>query len=598
MNFVRLVCAAVAVLAAQVAAAQVTITSASRVIGVSSAFGNDSATNGAVGPWTRNLVVPDGGAQLVSEVSPSTVSASFTYGVGSAPGGPVPVSVLQMQVTLEVVQTVGLTLTRSQGPNVSTNFSFSGPGITIGDGTPPGLFLVTPGTYLLQYSMNGVGTVPSAAAFNVAFAPPPVSQTAFTYQGKLSRTGGALPAAIDLTASFFGAASGGSTIAPSAGGSNVPVAGDGSFTVLLDPGVDLPTGAVWLELSVRPAGGGAFTLLTPRQLLTPAPKARTADTAVFATSAGGLDAQQRITLRGQAGASAESPGLWLASPPRSPTLRAFVGMRNDDTVGLFGGAAGWGLVLNTASAFVGVGTDDPRFNLHAVGSSDTQVGITSTSLGGRTWSLQSSAGTYGPGSPFNGSFQLIDRTLGVARVLIDTNGNMGVNNTTPQSRLHVGGAVRADSFVFSTPVTSTVTIGETAWRSRTGASVSMGLGNGGAVVATGDQFGLMAEVQVPQGATITNVTVYVTDNETAVNLSAVLFSTNPSIGGLQQLSISALSSGASGGIQALAIPPTVPVTVGANTVYRIDVVPSGGNWAPNLRVRGATLTYTLPRPAQ
>jgi hypothetical protein len=597
MNLIRMawvLAACVVGVVASVASGQVTITSASRVIGVSSSFGNDSASNTSVGAWTRNLFVTDGGAQLVSDVSPSVISANYTFGVGSFPGMALPVAVLQMQVTVNVTTPVQLTLTRNQGPNTSTNFTFNGPGIVIGDGTPPGTFLVTPGAYTLLFSMNGTGTTSSGASFTVAFNAVPGSQTAFTYQGKLARTGGPLPSAIDLDVFYFTAEVGGSVFAPPQSVTNVPVAADGTFTVLLDPGVNVPLSDTWLQLSVRPAGVGVFTDLSPRQRLTAAPKARTAEAANFAGLANGLDSAQRIIVRGQPGASAESPGMTLAS---SNIFRAFIGMQNDNTVGFFGtSGAGWMLVGNTQTGFVGAGTADPQFNLHTVGGSDVQIAATSTSSGGRTWSVQSSAGTYGPGSQFNGAFQIIDRTAGAARMLIDSSGNVGINTTTPQSRLQVQGNVRADTFVYNSPVSTSVTIGEMAWRSRSGAAVSMGLGQGGAVLAAGDAFGLIAQLPVPVGATITGVTVYVVDNESGVNLQVTTIRADPtSLAGIVQQSIAVFTSGAALAVTPINATPTVPPLVSANQVYYVQVLPVNGNWTNNLVVRGATVTYTMPR---
>lgn len=61
----------------------------------------------------------------------------------------------------------------------------------------------------------------------------------------------------------------GSTLAPT----NVAVS-NGVFTVSLDFGaVAFPGANRWLEISVRVAGGGAFTTLTPRQPLTSTPYA-------------------------------------------------------------------------------------------------------------------------------------------------------------------------------------------------------------------------------------------------------------------------------------------------------------------------------------
>ena len=72
------------------------------------------------------------------------------------------------------------------------------------------------------------------------------------------------------------AASGGSTVGASNVVNDLGVT-NGLFTVTLDPGANVFTGAArWLDIAVRPAGVATFTSLTPRQPITPAPYALTA----------------------------------------------------------------------------------------------------------------------------------------------------------------------------------------------------------------------------------------------------------------------------------------------------------------------------------
>ncbi len=122
--------------------------------------------------------------------------------------------------------------------------------------------------------------------------------TAFTYQGRL--TDGATPAngPFDLHFTLFDAASGGTQQGSMLLRPGVTVT-NGVFSVQLDFGA-VPfaaTGARFLEISVRPGGSaGAFTVLTPRQQVTPTPyaiKSQTADLATLAMNAtqlGGLSA--------------------------------------------------------------------------------------------------------------------------------------------------------------------------------------------------------------------------------------------------------------------------------------------------------------------
>lgn len=112
----------------------------------------------------------------------------------------------------------------------------------------------------------------SLASAPIAVATP--VGTGFTYQGRLMDEGQPAAGSYDLQFKLYDAAAGGVQL-----GSTVSLAGvaaqDGRFTVELDFGTAAAFGggARWLEISLRPAGGGAYTLLSPRQELTPAPYA-------------------------------------------------------------------------------------------------------------------------------------------------------------------------------------------------------------------------------------------------------------------------------------------------------------------------------------
>ncbi len=97
----------------------------------------------------------------------------------------------------------------------------------------------------------------------------------------------------------------------------------------------------------------------------------------------------------------------------------------------------------TATA-VGVGTNSPATALHVASAGDAEISVQSTDPVGRRWTLQSSGGgTLG----LFGTFQVIDRTAGASRLLIDTNGNVGIGTSGPTNKLHVNGGVSATAFV-------------------------------------------------------------------------------------------------------------------------------------------------------
>lgn len=124
--------------------------------------------------------------------------------------------------------------------------------------------------------------------------------TSFSYQGRLTDGGNPATGNYDLQFALFDSLSGGTQIGTTQAVSAVPVSG-GVFTTQLDFGVGAFSGANrFLEISVRPAGGGSFTTLAPRQQISSMPyairtlSAASADTATNATQLGGVAASQYV----------------------------------------------------------------------------------------------------------------------------------------------------------------------------------------------------------------------------------------------------------------------------------------------------------------
>ncbi|HEX3230955.1 MAG TPA: hypothetical protein VHQ95_18400, partial [Pyrinomonadaceae bacterium] len=122
----------------------------------------------------------------------------------------------------------------------------------------------------------------------------------FTYQGRLTDGGTPANGNYDLQFVLFDAAGGNNQIGQTQTISNVPISA-GVFTVTLDFGANAFTGASrFLEISMRPSGGAAFTPLTPRQAITSTPyavrslNAATADTATNADQLGHLPANTYV----------------------------------------------------------------------------------------------------------------------------------------------------------------------------------------------------------------------------------------------------------------------------------------------------------------
>jgi hypothetical protein len=96
--------------------------------------------------------------------------------------------------------------------------------------------------------------------------------TAFTYQGRLNSSGSPANGSFDFQLKLFDDPAAGAQVGATQTQSSVAVS-QGNFTLALDFGPVFDGQALWLEIGVRPAGSGAYTLLTPRQALSAAPYA-------------------------------------------------------------------------------------------------------------------------------------------------------------------------------------------------------------------------------------------------------------------------------------------------------------------------------------
>lgn len=125
---------------------------------------------------------------------------------------------------------------------------------------------------------NCITVAVAISAFFIAFAAvarsTPVS-TAITYQGQLKQAGNTMNAAADFQFTLFDAASEGVALGAMLSLNNVNIV-NGLFTVELDFGAGMFGGeSRWLQIAVRsPAGSGAYTTLSPRQPVHPAPLAQ------------------------------------------------------------------------------------------------------------------------------------------------------------------------------------------------------------------------------------------------------------------------------------------------------------------------------------
>lgn len=122
--------------------------------------------------------------------------------------------------------------------------------------------------------------------------------TEFTYQGNLKDGSNAANANYDFEFRLYAADSGGSSLG-TLQRNGVPVTA-GTFAVKLDFGSQFPGSNRFLEIAVRPAGGGSFATLSPRQSIGSSPyaikslSAETAQTAANSSQLGGVNANQFV----------------------------------------------------------------------------------------------------------------------------------------------------------------------------------------------------------------------------------------------------------------------------------------------------------------
>ena len=139
--------------------------------------------------------------------------------------------------------------------------------------------------------------------------------TEFTYQGSLKDGANPATGIYDFEFLLFDAMEDGSQIGSTLSRNGVAVS-NGAFDVKLDFGNQFPGANRFLEIRVRQTGGGAFTILTPRQSVTSVPYSVKSLSADSATSA--ATATNAIQLNGQSPAfSAAARSTWPAYPIRS-----------------------------------------------------------------------------------------------------------------------------------------------------------------------------------------------------------------------------------------------------------------------------------------
>ena len=281
-------------------------------------------------------------------------------------------------------------------------------------------------------------------------------QTAFTYQGKLTDGGIAANGNYDLQFALFDAADGPNQIGQTRTLSGVPVSA-GVFTVTLDFGAYAFSGAIrFLEISARPSGAGAFTLLTPRQSITSTPYAVrslnsvAADTATNAQQLAGVAASQYVKTDDARLTDARDPKAGNSNYVQNSTSQQAATNFNVSGNGTVGGTLS-GNTVNAATQYnlggqTVLGLSQSVLKLGnsgnvAIGQSsfpNYKLDIESPDKNGLRIGTATPGGTALSVGGF-GSFEVDSNGLQAGRFVVAENGNVGIGTQNPAYKLTVAG---------------------------------------------------------------------------------------------------------------------------------------------------------------
>ncbi len=373
--------------------------------------------------------------------------------------------------------------------------------------------------------------------------------TAFTYQGEL-RVGGTLASGLfDLRFRLNDAPSGGGQIGATLCADNVSVS-NGVFTTLLDFGAVFGSAARFLEIDVRSDTGldcstaAGFTILGPRQSITPAP------VATHALHANALDAPDGAPVNAVFVDNAGFVGIGTTLPQGPLDVRSAGGsyFRVDSVFG----------------------------DLHANGGVDGFVGFNNDGIAaGRTEFLWN----------------------GVVNLSIGNNGSIGMGVLpVAGTRLKAAGTVEADEFRFAADKTIYVSVDSSAFTPTVGASVG-DTGEGRYASGTGS---IAASVSLPDGMVITEVRWFIRDVSGGSNINLILQRIpRPYSSGDSTLFVAQSFSSGTPGVTTLTNSAVNHTVNNNNATYKLAVLPavSGTSWDSGaIGIQGVIIVGTIRNP--
>jgi Chaperone of endosialidase len=251
--------------------------------------------------------------------------------------------------------------------------------------------------------------------------------TAFTYQGNLVSGGSPASGNYDFEFKLFDLVSAGTQQGSTLQRLNVAVA-NGSFNVLLDFGAGVfPGSDRFLDIAVRPAGSGAFTLLSPRQKVSSVPYSVRSLNSTMADNAGQLGgvAANQYVLTGDprmTDSRVPTPGSanYIQNQSAGPQASSSFNVSGN---GLVGGTLSVGNSFTNARLYLNRGAAVPSnssdLNFYSAGSPDFAIGTSQGSAAAADFSIYN----YGTNS----------NVLTIQK----SSGNVGIGTTAPGYKLHV-----------------------------------------------------------------------------------------------------------------------------------------------------------------
>ncbi|MFN8494479.1 MAG: hypothetical protein U0350_43160 [Caldilineaceae bacterium] len=310
-------------------------------------------------------------------------------------------------------------------------------------------------------------TAASLAAGPAATVTATATNTAFTYQGKLSQNGAPVNGACGFAFKLFDDVTAGNQFGNTLT-QNLTVT-NGAFATQLDFGNQFPGAARWLEIAVACKGGG-FVTLTPRQALSAVPYALSL--APGATLSDSLDTPL-LTVHNAAGTalnlqSAGGDGLFAETPSDHSGV---AGINDGNGAGIFGQSANGKGVWGASNSNDGVFGQSAGADRAGVSGVNTGGGLGVYGVGDNV----GVKGVSGPGDGIVGHSDGGDGVFGESSQA-GRSGVAGVNHGggnglygASESGIGVRGVAKADDGVF----------GETNQGGRSGvAGVNHGPGNG------------------------------------------------------------------------------------------------------------------------